>query len=161
VGGGEAQPPEHDFRDSARRVVRGLDGKLIVEPLVWTARVAQLRANAEAGIKTTHVAITLLFTSLFAFVLFVSGFLWVNSHPGEQFIDRLSEAGYWLTLMFTILVALGVLILIGKVFSNIRWHVTAKATTRLARITWRQLVTSDLGVRCTGELCSSAWKIHQ
>lgn len=126
--------------------MRGLDGKLMAEPLIWTARVAKLRSDAEAGIKTTHIAVALLFTALFALVLFVSGFFWANSNPGEQFIDRLSETGYWLTYMSTILVALSVLILVGKVFSNIRWYVTAKSTTRIARSVWEQLILSDLGV---------------
>ena len=47
MGGRKTQPPEHELRDSARKVVRGLDGKLIVKPLVWTARVVKLRVGAE------------------------------------------------------------------------------------------------------------------
>jgi len=146
VGGGEAQPPEHDFRDSARKVVRGLDGTLMAEPLVWTARVARLRVQAESAIKATHAGIVLLFALFLALVFCVAGFLLAYTHPVKQFTDRLSETGHWLTYTFTILVALGVLIVVGKVFSNIRWHFTAKSTTRIARSTWEQLVLSDLGV---------------
>lgn len=123
-------------------MVRGLDGKLIAEPLVWSARVAQLRANAEAGIKTTNVAVSLLLTSFLALALILSGFYWVFDLQYYFFESDVPTIGYILVA----LVVLGVLALLGWVIYDISRKVAAKGTKRLARSVWDQLVISDLGV---------------
>jgi hypothetical protein len=145
VGGGEVQPPEYDFRDSARKVVRGLDGMLIAEPLVWTARVAKLRADAEAGIKRAAVAASFIYI----LALIMSIFL-LLSIANYEFLLRIANSVWppsgWdysrYEVGYVLLVIIGI-----SWWICIASHRAVKArAARVYRETWEWLLSTELGV---------------